>query len=165
MIDASALRALLNYDPETGAFTWIKAPTPQTHRLVGRVAGCPMAPNDYKVIRVRGRLYLAHRLAWLWMTGEWPPHEIDHINLDRTDNRFANLRPATRHENFRNRGVQKRTKSGAKGVYWHTAGKRWEAKIYVSGRTLHLGLFDTIDAASAAYKTAAEEHFGKFARA
>ena len=92
MLTYERLRELLHYDPETGAFTWIKS----TYRKgqPGTPAGCLSKRLGYILIGIDKRLYYAHRLAFLWMTKQWPEKEVDHINLDKADNRWANLRPA-----------------------------------------------------------------------
>ena len=89
MLTQSELKSLLHYDPETGLFTWI---APLSNRVqVGDVCST-VAPIGYILIGVRGQKLYAHRLAWLYMTGEWPENQIDHINCVKTDNRWANLR-------------------------------------------------------------------------
>src|SRR5215467_8628570 len=101
-IDATRVREVLDYDFETGRFTWrVK----RTRVTVGDLAGC-LDAGRYK-IRISGRNYWAHRLAFLWMTGEWPQGEVDHKNGNPTDNRWSNLRDATRPQNQHNRGVRK----------------------------------------------------------
>ena len=94
----------------------------------------------------------AHRLAWLYVHGVWPPHEVDHINGDRSDNRIANLRLATRQQNSENRhGAQSNSKTGLVGVSWHKRAGKWQAHIRVKGRTRYLGLFESTQDACMAY--------------
>lgn len=95
------------------------------------------------------------------LTG-WPL--VDHVNGDGLDNRRANLRPATKVENSRNRRLQSNNRSGFRGVSWITAKRRWRASICVQGRRIYLGHYTTPEAAAAAYDAAAREHFGEFAR-
>jgi hypothetical protein len=159
-LNASRLREVLSYDPETGAFTWLVSTA--RHRRIGDVAGC--VKDGYRQIGIDGRRYRAHRLAWLWMTGEWPSAEIDHINGDPADNRIANLRPATSSQNKANARKRSRNTSGWKGVSWHARDRKWRAMIGVAGRQQHLGYFDCPAEAHAAYVRAAEHHFGEFAR-
>jgi len=160
-LTAEWLRELLDYDAETGVFTWLVSANNRTK--AGSVAGSPHG-GGYIIIGVRGRMYLAHRLAWLWVHSEWPPHDVDHINLDKTDNRIANLRLATRSQNKANTLRPFTNTSGVKGVSWHRQGRKWQARIKVNGKNKNLGLFTNIDAAAAAYRHAADEHFGEFAR-
>ena len=108
--------------------------------------------------------YKAHRLAWLYMTGEWPTGFIDHINGNRADNRYANLRSASRTENLANSTVYRAGKDTPKGVRQVPGGK-WTARIQKNNQPIFLGRFDTADAAAAAYRTAAVNLFGDFARA
>jgi hypothetical protein len=160
-LTAERLREVLSYYPETGIFAW----RVNTNRVrVAQVAG-NLNPRGYRRIKINGRDYKAHRLAWLYMTGEWPPTEIDHINCDRDDNRWANLRTATRGQNARNARRPAHNSSGLKGASWHAGDKKWRAQIRVDGRTKHLGQFDNPIDAHKAYVAAAEEHSGKFARA
>jgi hypothetical protein len=170
---------LLDYNPETGVLRW-KYRTPdmfQDGKLTaaqicagwngkhaGAVAGTPHN-RGYLHIRIYGRDYLSHRLAWLVVTGEWPTAEIDHANLDKADNRWANLRQAARSQNCANKHVQSNNTSGHKGVHWNKKCGRWVAYIKKSGRRFYLGMFDDIDSASEAYDRASAEHFGDFARA
>jgi len=127
--------------------------------VAGRGSG-----GGYRQISVDNRLYLAHRLAWLYMTGEWPEVQIDHVNMDRADNRFVNLRQATRSENKGNMRAQANNASGLKGVYWHKRAGKWCAQINTNGTRRHLGCFDSPEAAHAAYIASAKKHFGEFAR-
>lgn len=158
------LRELLDYDLDTGIFRWRLRRGPAT---AGAVAGALMRrPSGaaHRVIRIDGRLYYAHRLAWMHTYGVWPTEDIDHINSDGTDNRLGNLRLASRSENSTNKGVQRNNRSGRKGVSWHARAGRWQACIGVNGRTICLGLFNSVEEAHAAYMRAATEHFGEFAR-
>jgi hypothetical protein len=115
----------------------------------------------YRRIFVDSRDYPAHRLAWLYVHGEWPSGQLDHINRKRDDNRIANLRIATDSQNKANKLAQANNSSGIKGVYKRY--RRWTAQICVQGRRLNLGAFATSDEASAAYQAAARQHFGEFA--
>jgi HNH endonuclease len=145
------LREVLDYDPETGIFTWKKpaARSVKPGMLAGR-----LATDGYIGIRVAYTRYPAARLAWFYMHGEWPPNQIDHINGDRADNRFANLRLATRKQNQQNRK--------AKGVSF--AKGRWQARIKVNYRNINLGRYDTVEEARAVYIAATRRYFGEFAR-
>ena len=96
------------------------------------------------------------------MTGKWPENDIDHINVARGDNRFSNLREATRSENLRNRGAQKNNTSGFKGVSWQKSSRKWDARINIHGKVVHLGYFDDPEDAYQAYCQAAKELHGEF---
>jgi hypothetical protein len=155
------LRALLSYEPETGEF-WIRRPVHVMHRT--RPAGY-VRRDGYRVIGVSGGQYLAHRLAWLYMTGEWPAAFIDHRNLAKDDNRWANLRAATKSQNGANTRLLPQNTSGFKGVIWCKQMRRWVAQIKVNGRAKYLGCFQSREDAAAAYALAAAALFGEFARA
>ena len=159
MIAVDRLRALLRYDPDTGNFIWL---VKTTRRAAGEVAG--KTCHGYVQIQLDGRQYLAHRLAWLFVHGEWPRGEIDHVNGCKADNRLANLRLATRSQNQANNGLSSRNRTGRKGVGWNKNAGKWQVQIGVKGKIIYLGLFDDIDAASRAYGDAASVYFGEFAR-
>ena len=99
---------------------------------------------------------MAHRLAWFYVYGAWPNGDLDHINGDKLDNRIANLREATRKQNMQNVRQHKHNTSGVKGVAWHSQRNKWRAYIFVDYRQIHLGLFDTKEAAAAARMNAEE---------
>jgi hypothetical protein len=124
------LRKFYSYDPESGHFT----------RLVNRRRSARL-PNRYVNIRIDGRFYSAHRLAWLWVHGTWPP-EIDHLNRDKADNRISNLRAATPALNALNRELLVTNRSGVAGVRY-LDGRRspWHAFIRVNGKQITLGFF------------------------
>lgn len=157
---AADIRDALSYDAETGVFRWTK---PRGRARAGDVAGSPHC-KGYISIGFCGHLILAHRLAWLYITGEWPVAEIDHWDMDKTNNAFRNLREATSSQNKANKGVSDDSLSGIKGVTWHKPRAKWRARIQVGRQQKHLGLFDSIEAASAAYQAAAKFNFGEFAR-
>ena len=160
-ISAERLREILHYDPETGVFTW----NISTNNFVkiGSVAGSP-DDKGYLLIQIDGRRHKAHRLAWLYETGKWPRDMIDHVNGISSDNRFANLREATRSENMCNKGPPANNRTGLKGVRWRSEHRRWQAQIGVNGQKKHLGYFSTPEEAHAAYAAAAKAFHGDFAR-
>lgn len=143
-------RELLDYDLETGVFSWR---VQRGKRKAGSVAGCPHG-TGYVVIGIDGRLHLAHRLAWLWMTGHWPIDQIDHANGVKDDNRFANLREATTSENHQNMPLRRDNRAGQTGVHWDATKSKWVAQIACGGKRRTLGVFDTVDEAKAAYVAA-----------
>jgi putative intracellular protease/amidase len=164
MLTAERLREILAYEPETGVFTWRINAGPRGRGRPGHRAGGSRGGRGRLAIRIAGRNYASHRLAWLHVTGAWPAEHIDHINGDPSDNRFANLREATHAENMRNSKRNLRNTSGVKGVRWHKRDRRWEAYITVDGRVIYLGSSKTAEDAHAAYAAAAREFHGEFAR-
>lgn len=152
-----SLNDLLSYDPETGVFRWKKSTSNRVK--VGDIAGT--AQNQgYRVIKIDGSKYLAHRLAWKMHYGNDPKDYIDHINGIKNDNRIQNLRECTHAENLRNRGKNKNNKSGYKGVY--LIGSKYKAQIGLIGKITYLGLYDTAEEAHKAYKKAAKYYHGYF---
>jgi hypothetical protein len=150
----------VSYDAETGVF----------HRLVtrpnsplGSRADTKLDTHGYRVVRVCGREFRAHRLAWFLTYGTWPDGDVDHINRDRQDNRIANLRAATRRQNLGNAGLSSSNTTGAKGVHLFKATGKWQAYIAIDGKRKHIGYFETREAASFAYLAAAKKEFGEFA--
>jgi hypothetical protein len=161
-LTAERLRELLHYDPNTGEFRWRVA---KKGMYAGTVAGCHNRYGDgYRLIGIDGRLYREHRLAWLYMTGAWPTHEIDHINGDRVDNRFCNLQEATPTENRRNSRKRVNNTSGYKGVSWDSTKGLWKARITVGRKEKFLGRFSSPERAYIAYIFATWDHHGDFWR-
>src|SRR5690349_3748218 len=112
---AEFLREWINYDPATGIFTWAKSGRGLC--IKGNVAGCVShGLKKYWKIRFKDKQYFAHRLAWLWMTGEWPAEQMDHIDGNSLNNRWSNLRAATSHQNCRNAKLPRTNTTGFKGV-------------------------------------------------
>lgn len=166
MLTAERLREVLRYDPEMGIFVWLDHPqlTPQRRaRYVGKRAGSKSG-NDYRYIGVDGQIYCEHRLAWLYVTDEWPKDQVDHINCVRGDNRFSNLREATNGENMQNTGMKKNNTSGFKGVAWDARNKKFMAQIGMNGKLVWLGRFDDPRDAAEVYNAAAGKLHGEFAR-
>lgn len=153
-LDSTRLRELLSYDPNSGVFTWV-APTNRRIRVGARTG--QVRPDGYSQLQIDGRRYLAHRLAWCYVYGDWPNGELDHINGLRSDNRVANLRVVTRSENMQNQRAP-RGKNPYLGVSYHRASGRWAAQLSVAGRNTHLGLFDTPEQAQAAYTGTKKAH-------
>ena len=152
------------YEPDTGNFIRLQETNSYGGKAkVGEVAG-HIGNTGYIRIGLDGRVYLAHRLAWFYMTGEWPSRYIDHINMIKTDNRWSNLRAATMSQNQANTKRRKDNTSGYKGVT-KTPFNTWQAKTMFNGKKISLGTYDTPEEAFAAYRKAAEELFGDFHRA
>lgn len=153
-LTAQRLREVLYYDPETGIFTW-RAKTGS--KSAGSIAGTPHKDGYYTRIQVDRRCYPAHRLAWLYMTGEYPTGEIDHRNTIGTENRFDNLRLADHFVNMQNQRTAHRSNksTGLLGAY--RQGTRYRARIRHEGRNVSLGMFATPESAHRAYVQAKRE--------
>lgn len=165
-LTSQRLREVLHYNPETGLFTWRVNIYSGHHgkrllRAVGDVAGGD-AGNGYWRVSLDGKRYLAHRLAWLYMTGDWPNAQIDHRDRNPANNAWPNLREATNAQNGANKGALANNKIGIKGVF-PTANGRFRAHIRVNGNRRYLGTFATAEVAHAVYRRAAKAAFGEFA--
>lgn len=137
MLTQAILKENLSYDPETGLFIRLVS---RPNSKAGTVAGC-VHSLGYIDIRLDWKAYKAHRLAWLYVYGCFPEHEIDHINGIKTDNRLCNLREVTHTENHQNKPTYKSNKSGITGVYFNTTKNRWLSYITVNKRRINLGCF------------------------
>lgn len=150
------VREALDYDPETGLFTWRERVAICVQ--VGSVAGS--RDGSYWRIKLDGKSHRAHILAWFWVTGEWPTHHIDHIDGDTLNNRFANLRDEPRNVNMQNIVAPNRNnQAGVRGVRRRPSGN-WETRLTAGGRTKFIGTYPTPEEASAAYWAAKAEHHG-----
>jgi len=138
MINQETLKQQLHYNPETGVFTRLIASARRVK--IGDVAGW-LDSTGYIQIMVLGKSYRVHRLAWLYVYGNFPPEQVDHINHVRDDNRIINLRLATHQENNKNASMSKRNKSGITGVFWKKQNRKWQARIMVNRKSIHLGFF------------------------
>lgn len=148
------LRQCLSYDAGTGAFARVGS---------GDVAGFVCKRSGYVRVKVDGHAYLAHRLAWLYVTGAWPSETIDHINGEKSDNKFANLREATHSQNKANAPIYRKRLKLPKGVFPN--GNRYGSQIRFEKRRIYLGTYRTPEEAHGVYAQAAERLFGDFARA
>ena len=154
------LQEIIHYDRWGGGFVWL---VDQLRCKAGDVAGFSGA-KGYWQIRISGKLYYAHRLAFFYMRGGWPAN-IDHIDGDRCNNKWANLREASIQQNAANMRKRLGTTSTLKGVSWMASKGRWASHIRINGKSTYLGLFDDESSAHAAYVSAAGKEFGEFARA
>lgn len=154
------LKKILAYDPLTGVFTWI-APRNNRYAKAGAAAGYERE-NGYIRINIAGKLYYAHRLAVLYMTGEFPTNDTDHVNGTRSDNRWVNLRAATRSQNLANKVVSSSSATGVKGVVFNRTKKKYVVNITVNGVQKYLGRFSDIEVAQSVYESAAKELQGEF---
>ena len=140
MITQTELKQQLHYNPDTGIFTRLVA---KCRRFkAGDIAGC-LSPNGYILIGINGKLYRAHRLAWLYVYGKFPKDQIDHINGIKSDNRIANLRESTHAENMQNE-IKPRSNntSGYLGVSWDKNRGNFVTSISINGKNKHLGYFE-----------------------
>jgi len=152
-ITTELVRELLNYDQDTGLFTWRSRErhwfnSTRTYkmwntRFAGKVAGCVVKDaRGYPalVIGVFGKLRKAHRLAFIWM-GEALPEQVDHLNRNSIDNRWENLVASSNEENSKNRSMKSNNTSGVTGVTWHKAIGKWQSQVSIGGKQKHLGYF------------------------
>jgi hypothetical protein len=164
------LKLILHYNLLTGIWTWLVNKNPRAR--LGDIAGCIACQRHrkgdgcegklhYLKIRIDGKLYLAHQLAFLYMTGSLVK-EIDHIDGNGLNNRWNNLRECTRSQNKANITKLSNNSSGYKGVYWRKDRQKWIPSIDCEGRTYHLGCYSNIEDAKAAYDAKSKELFGGF---
>jgi hypothetical protein len=152
MITQEILKQYLSYDSETGIFTWIKKPNSRTNRIkIGSSAG--WLENGYIRISIFNQTFQAHRLAWFYIYGCFPK-EIDHINIDRLDNRLCNLRKVTHQQNCFNFPLNKKNTSGYTGVSFVKKLNKFRATIVINYKQKHLGVFKTAEDANLAYQNA-----------
>jgi hypothetical protein len=159
LLTQQRLKELLSYDPLTGEFRWLV--NRRRGAKAGDIAGT-IYKNGYRRIGIDGRYYYASRLAVFYMTGSWPKHEVDHRDTDRANDRWTNLREATRSQNIANQ--RPRNKLGIKGVRQTRAGT-YHVQIQVAGRHIHLGTYNVLTLASDIYRINAAYHHREFARA
>jgi hypothetical protein len=155
------VKSILAYSPEAGVF--IRKVTLSPRFPIGTVAGYK-SKDGYWNLTILGKHYRSHRIAWLYVHGEWPKYEIDHKDGNPDNNRLSNLREATRIQNTQNVKIHCDNRSGFKGVRWHPKTKKWQARIYTKGKTTYLGYFHSAEEGSDAYNKKAAELFGEFNR-
>lgn len=158
IITAQRLREVVSYSPVVGVFEWRKGGR-RIRR--GGLAGA-VTKSGYIRICVDGRLYEAHRLAWLYMTGDWPAQCIDHVDGDRSNNAFKNLRLAEYADNSANMKVNRRSTTGVKGVTYLASSERWRARVIRHGQIVLDKLFASLDEAKSAAEQARELAHGDF---
>lgn len=150
------LKQLLFYCDVTGHFTWLMSNSKKIK--IGDMAGCLNKKDGYRYIKINGKLYLEHRLAWLYVHGVMPPDMVDHRNRIRDDNRIDNLRLATNAENQQNRDKPKNNTSGVTGVTWNKRSGKWLAQIMVNRKNIYLGIFVIKNSAISVRRDAEEKY-------
>ena len=150
MITHDELTRLLNYNKVTGEFTWV---SDRGRVKSGATAGA-VRKDGYLHIVINRKVYLAHRLAWFYVMGEWPEDQIDHVNKNRGDNRICNLRQATNKQNGENIPLLSSNTSGHRGVTWSNERQKWVAQVKHHGKTIRVGRYDSLEAAAEAAKNA-----------
>lgn len=165
-IDPEIMKMLLRYDPETGELFWRERPrnlfktnrsfSAWNARYAGRKALTADNGLGYKIGSIFNQHFLAHRVAWVLVYGEWPDI-IDHINGNPSDNRISNLRSVTASQNSCNARLHSKNTSGHVGVTWSAAAKKWAAQISINGQPKYLGVFTEKSDAIAARKAAEAE--------
>ena len=157
------LKEFLHYTPATGLFVWLERNMQAWNtKYAGKVAGyvnTDRGGKQYRRIRLFGKDFAAHRLAWLYVYGSFPTNHIDHINQDSLYNSITNLRDVSNATNTKNQKLCKRNTSGHTGVVWTARLEKWTAQIGVDGKVLHLGCFSLLSDAVIARK-AAENKYG-----
>ena len=158
--DPAIVREYFDYDESAGNLIWEKVKYRKPK--LGSVAG--YRGKRYIEIRLLGKLYLAHVLVWAWKTGEWPEGDVDHANADGFNNRWGNLRDASRSQNVGNSRMHKDNVTALKGVTFRKDTGKWFARGMKDGKKVHLGNFDCPAAAHFAYIILADKNFGEYSR-
>lgn len=126
VLTAARLREIVHYNPEAGEFRWI-AGQQGREEVVGWIQD--NKKYQRRMVCIDYKTYMLHRIAWLYMTGEWPKELIDHINRDPMDNRWCNLREANHSQNAYNMPIRNDNTSGVKGVHWNKKAKKWKVDL------------------------------------
>jgi hypothetical protein len=164
MITHERLLELLAYDPETGEFRWKVG---RKGTFAGTIAGniaTMRGGYQYRQIIVNYKNYRASRLAWFYMTGEWPKNTIDHIDTNSLNNKWDNLREANDIEQCRNKGVRKDSGSKCKNVHWHKPTQKWQVYFVSNGKKKSYGLYDDIELANLVACEIRDSVHGEFSR-
>ena len=154
-ISQSELKSVLSYDPDTGIFRWLARVSIRIS--INKIAGSSNG-NGYIRLKIYGVKYHAHRLAFLYMTGSFPPDEVDHIDGDRSNNRWGNLRSVSHGDNCKNQRPREKAIQAPVGVHWDRSRSKWMASIKLAGGSKHLGRFDEISDAIEARKVAEQKY-------
>lgn len=162
-LTAEFVRQAFDYNPFTGLLRWRKRPDRSAHwnsRYAGRTVGSPVRRG--LSVNINKKRYLIHRIIWVWMTGEWPPYELDHKDVNYRNNRWDNLRPATAAQNMANQGIRSNNTSGYKGV--SRKRDKWQVSICINRNHMNIGTYATKEEAAKAYIEATNRLNGVFAR-
>lgn len=161
MLTHEYLKKILQYEEETGLFYWKKRLSIRV--TVGAVAGHISKVSGYVELRIHGKMYRGHELAWFYKTGEFSKF-VDHRNNIRHDNSWTNLRLGTQAENNRNKSMHSNNTSGYKGVSWSSRRKKFIVGITYESKYIYIGQYDSAKDAAIAYDEMAITLFGEFAR-
>ena len=140
------IKHLLHYHPESGVFRWRFCTS--SHIKPWDIAGT--LRNDYLAISISNKKHYAHRLAWLYMTGNWPEQQIDHVDGVKSNNAWSNLREATNKQNNENQSIKSNNKSGFRGVHFDDKSQKWRAMVGNNGKSIHVGWFTSAEDAGKA---------------
>lgn len=149
------------FDYKDGNLFWKKRTGPRSK--INEIAG-HLRKNGYVQVILHRKIYVAHRLIWLWIHGEWPKNEVDHIDGNKSNNKIENLRDVTKSQNQQNRLKTRQNTSGYKGVFFHARSNKWIAKITLNKKQNYLGYFSSPLDAHNAYCEAAKKFHGEFAK-
>lgn len=158
MLTQDNLKKIIDYNPDTGIFTWIQSTALKIK--IGQVAGTE-TKNGYRQLRYKNKCYLLHKLAFLYMTGSIPI-EVDHIDTVKDNNKWNNLRGSTKAQNQHNVSLRVDNTSGIKGVCWNKKTKRWITYLKVQGKVIHRGCFINIEDAKSDIRLAREKYHVEF---
>lgn len=155
-ITQEEIKEIVKYSQETGVFIWISS---RSNKIkIGDTAGNIWINQHnrkkYHRLWLSGRLYLAHRVAWIYMTGSWPNDQIDHIDGNGLNNKWENLREVSGSENQQNTRMKRTNTTGICGVVWNKNANKWQAAINIYNKAVYLGLFENIFDAACARKNA-----------
>ncbi len=174
MFSVRYLKECFEYRPTSGLIFWKERPlhhftNEAAHKsfnaqFAGRRAFTSFAGNGYEMTTHRGVTLYAHRVAFAIMTGRHPTHDIDHRNRHTADNRWTNLREASRTMNLGNMVAHRDNRTGMKGVTWNRQTRKFQVRIRFRGKQVSIGYFNTPEAAAQAYRKEATKRFGRFAR-
>ena len=159
MLTQEYLKSQLDYNPDTGLFIWLV--DKKANKVKGKIAGSERK-DKYFHIKLNKKMYLSHRLAFLYVYG-YIPDIIDHINGNPSDNRICNLREATYSQNGCNSKIPNTNISGVKGISWHKQNKKWQASIKINKKFIYLGTYNTVEEAADIIKKARQKYHGEYA--